>query len=188
MHILLLSTSDQNGSLILQSALSRHYTVTVLLPRGWYTPSHANVTLVTGLPTSQDDLEAALQTPAPPEAIVVAFDHVNIWELVARALLSAIKAVDLRDRTERKTSCSEMSLPRRLVFTHSNATQMGQEDYKRVNVIVRESGLPFVAAQRPHIEGIPRTIRASPCDGRGIAWMAAVKKVKMTQMTVKAVQ
>ncbi|GKU05271.1 hypothetical protein FLAG1_08754 [Fusarium langsethiae] len=185
MHILLLSTSDQNGSSVLQSAISRNYTVTVLLPYGSYSPSHANVTLVTGSSTSQHDLEAALQTPTFPEAVVVAFDHANIWELVARELLKAIAAVNLRTRTERKSSCSKISLPFRLVFTHSNAAQMGRADYNRVDAIVRESGLLFVPAQRSRISKILSTIRASPCDGRGVAWMAAVKRVGMTTGTAE---
>jgi hypothetical protein len=160
----------------------------LLLPYGSYTRSHANVTLVTGSSTSQRDLEAALQTPTPPEAVVVAFDHANIWELVARALLDAINAVNLRKRTEWKTSCSKISLPLRLVFTHSNVTQIGRDDYNRVDAIVQESGLPFVLAQHPRLSKIPGTIRASPCDGRGIAWMAAAKRVSMTQLLVDTVQ
>ncbi|KAH6966850.1 hypothetical protein EDB82DRAFT_517311 [Fusarium venenatum] len=185
MHILLLSTSDQNGSSVLQYAISRNYTVTALLPYGSYSSDHANITLITGSSTSQRDLEAALQTPTFPEAVVVAFDHTNIWELVARALLKAITAVNLRKRTELKSSCSKTSLPFRLVFTHSNAAQMGRHDYNRVDAIVRESGLPFVLAQRPRISKISRIIRASPCDGRGVAWMAAIKRDSMTTDTVQ---
>ncbi|CAF3482860.1 hypothetical protein SNK03_012683 [Fusarium graminearum] len=185
MHILLLSTSDQNGSAVLQSAISRNYTVTALLPYGSYSPSHANVILVTGSSTSQHDLETALQTPMFPEAIVIAFDHANLWELVARALLKAIAAVNLRKRTEWKSSYSQISLPFRLVFTHSNATQMGRDDYNRVDAIVRDSGLPFVLAPNSRVSKMPKTIRASPCDGRGVAWMAAVKRVSMATDTAQ---
>jgi len=182
MHILLLSTSHQNRSLIAQSALSRNYTVTMLLPRGSYIPNEANVTIVTGSPTCQHHLEAALQTPKVPEAIIVAFDDASIWESVTRALVNAIKAVHLRARTECKASCSSISLPLRLVFTHSSVKQMRQDDFNRVDTIVQESALPFVSVQCQPRQDTTSSIRASPCDGRGLAWMAAVKRANMTKV------
>ncbi|RBR06955.1 uncharacterized protein FIESC28_10866 [Fusarium coffeatum] len=181
MHILLLSTSHHNSSLIVQSALSRSYTVTMLLPLGSYVPNIANVTLVTGSPTCQHHLEAALQTPKSPQAIIIAFDDASIWDSVTRALVNAIKAVHLRTRTECKAPCSIMSLPLRLVFTHSSVKQMRRDYFNKADTIVQESTLPFVLVQCQPRQDTTNSIRASPCDGRGLAWMAAVKRANMAK-------
>ncbi|KAF5661306.1 hypothetical protein FHETE_8540 [Fusarium heterosporum] len=177
MHILLLSTSDRRGSLILQSALSRNYTVTILTPQTSHAFYHASVTFTTGSPTAQHDLEAALQTPTSPEAIVLAFDQVDVLEMATRALLSAVKSVHRGTHETVKAPCSDTTLPLRLVFSCCDAAHIGLDDYNRIDAIVRESGLPFVAAQWPRLpqESI-ETIRASPGDGRGAAWLAAVKR------------
>ncbi|KAF4993297.1 hypothetical protein FGRMN_6564 [Fusarium graminum] len=177
MHILLLSTSDRRGSLILHSALSRNYTVTVLTPQTSHAFYHTSLTLTTGSPTAQHDLEAALQTPTSPEAIVLAFDQADVLEIATRALLTAVKSVHRRTHEIVKAPCSDTTLPLRLVFSCCDAARIGLDDYTTIDAIVRESGLPFVAAQWPRL---PResmeTIRASPGDGRGAAWLAAVKR------------
>ncbi|KAF4955066.1 hypothetical protein FGADI_4811 [Fusarium gaditjirri] len=73
MHILLLSSPNHNSARIIQSALSLKFTITFLTPQTSQVPHHANVTLINGLPASQHDLEIALQTPTPPEAVILAF-------------------------------------------------------------------------------------------------------------------
>ncbi|KAJ4269587.1 hypothetical protein NW762_001254 [Fusarium torreyae] len=179
MHILLLGASDYNSSQILQSALSRNYTVTVLVRHELSTSYHPNLTLVTGSPTSQHDLEAALQTPTPPEAIIVALGHDDILESITRALLNAIKSVQHPYQSNGLASSPQrvMPLPLRLVFSPNDAMRIGPDEHNRVDAIVRASGLPFVLAQSPRlIRERPKSVRASPSDGRGAAWLAAVTR------------
>ncbi|KAF4970470.1 hypothetical protein FSARC_2489 [Fusarium sarcochroum] len=185
MHILLLGASDHNSSQILQSALSRNYTVTVLVRHELGTSYHPNLTLVTGSPTSQHDLEAALQTPTPPEAVIVALGHDDVLESITQALLNAIKGVQFRNQSKGfvsspqgvKASCLSMPLPFRLVFSPTDAMRIGPDDHTRVDSIVRESGLPFALARPPRLIREPRkSVRASPGDGRSAAWLAAVTR------------
>ncbi|KAM0345347.1 hypothetical protein ACHAPU_006508 [Fusarium lateritium] len=189
MHILLLSTSDRRGFSVLQSALSRNYTVTVLTPQTSHASYHPSLTLITGSPTSQHDLEVALQTPTSPEAIILAFDQADVLVVATRALLSAVKYVHRRNHEAVKAPCSDTTLPLRLVFSYGDATQIGSDDYNRIDAIVRESGLPFVAAPCPRL---PRqciaTIRVSPGDGRGAAWLAAVKRDDFALLPIHVVQ
>ncbi|KAM0286619.1 hypothetical protein ACHAO9_008052 [Fusarium lateritium] len=188
MHILLLSTSDRKGSLILQSALSRNFTVTILTPRPSCSSYYTNVTLITGSPTSQYDVEVALQTPAFPEAIILAFDRVDVLEIATRALLNAVKSVHrVQDTTG--ASPSAMSLPFRLVFNLCDATQTGFRERDVVDAVVRESGLPFVLTPRPRLAREPiKTLRVSPCDGRGAAWLAAIKRDSTVHLLADRVQ
>ncbi|KAG5659311.1 hypothetical protein KAF25_000513 [Fusarium avenaceum] len=189
MHILLLlTTPDRKGSLILQSALSRNYTVTVLTPRPSYLVYHANVTLITGSSTSQYDLEAALQTPTSPEAVILAFDQAGVLEMSTRALLSAVESVHrLRDTS--KALHSDTSLPFRLVFSPCDTTPIGAEAYHKVDAIVRESGLPFVLAPCVRLAREPiETPRVSPCDGRGATWLAAINRGSTAHLLADRVQ
>lgn len=95
--------------------------------------------------------------------------------------MNAIKAVHLRARTECKAPCSSMSLPLRLVFTHSSVKQMRRDDFNKVDTIVQESTLPFVLVQCQLRQDTTNSIRASPCNARGLAWMDAVKRANMAE-------
>ncbi|KAF4453206.1 hypothetical protein F53441_4079 [Fusarium austroafricanum] len=173
MHILLLSASDHNSSRILQSALSRNFTVTFLTPHSAYTRHHPNVTLINGLPASQHHLEDALQTPTYPEAVILAFYNTHVLEAVATTLLSALKAVNIREQAKTEVP---ISLPLRLVFIQSNTTQLESDSRKRIDTLIHESGLPFVLSQCPRLaRELPAIIRASPGDGRSDTWLAALK-------------
>ncbi|KAI7765558.1 hypothetical protein ACKAV7_010563 [Fusarium commune] len=182
MHILLLSSSNHNSARIIQSALSRNFTITFLTPQTSQIPHHANVTLINGLPASQHDLEIALQTPKPPEAVILAFYNTHVLEAVTHTLVRALKAIQTAKVNEEKDSAA---MPLRLVFIQSNAMQLEADGYKRVDKIVRESGLPFDLAQCPRLAGeLSATIRASPEEGRVAAWLATVKKARMAHFPV----
>ncbi|RBR14279.1 hypothetical protein FVER53590_11527 [Fusarium verticillioides] len=176
MHILLLCSSNHNSARIIQSALSRNFTISFLTPQTSQVPHHASVTLVNGLPASQHDLEMALQTPKPPEAVILAFYNTHVLEAVTHNLVRALKAIQTAKANEEKET---VAMPLRLVFIQSNAMQLEADGYKRVDRIVRESGLPFDLAQCPRLAGqLPATIRTSPEQGRVAAWLATVKKKK----------
>ncbi|KAH7237585.1 uncharacterized protein BKA55DRAFT_577853 [Fusarium redolens] len=186
MHILLLSSSNHNSTRIIQSALSRNFTITFLTPQTSYIPHHANVTLATGLPASQHDLETALQTPKPPEAVILAFYNAHVLEAVTHTLIRALKAVHIAKLNEEKDSAA---MPLRLVFIQSNAMQLGADGCNRIDKIVRESGLPFDLAQCPRLAGeLSCTVRTSPEEGRVATWLANVKKARMAHLVVDKAQ
>ncbi|KAI1039273.1 hypothetical protein LB505_007382 [Fusarium chuoi] len=180
MHILLLSSSNHNSARIIQSALSRNFTIAFLTPQASQIPHHANVTPINGLPASQHDLEIALQTPKPPEAVILAFYNTHVLEAVTHTLVRALKAIQTAKENEEMEAAAAM--PLRLVFIQSNAMQLDADGYKRVDKIIRESGLPFDLAQCPRLAGeLSATVRASPEEGRVAAWLATVKKARMAQ-------
>ncbi|KAF5556206.1 N domain-containing protein [Fusarium mexicanum] len=177
MHILLLSSSNHNSARIIQSALFRNFTIAFLTPQLSQFPHHPDVTLINGLPASQHDLEIALQTPKPPEAVILAFYNTHVLEAVTHTLIRALKAIQTTKVNEEKDSTA---MPLRLVFIQSNAMQLEADGYKRVDKIVRESGLPFDLAQCPRLTGeLSAAVRASPGEGRVAAWLATVKKARM---------
>ncbi|KAF4986034.1 hypothetical protein FDECE_16161 [Fusarium decemcellulare] len=215
MHILLIGASGRNGSLILQSALSRDYTVTALVRSlsASSLPSHPNLTLIAGSPISQSDLEGALQSPASPDAVIVALGHRrtgdspfappapdcphDLMESTTRSLLNAIQAV--RPSKQPKiivnssqgvgASLSSMFFALRLVFNYSKAMRMGLEDHAKVDAIVRESGLPFVLARPCRLsEGPAQSVRAWPDDGRGASWFATVSRASVAEWLLDAVE
>ncbi|KAF4337893.1 hypothetical protein FBEOM_8258 [Fusarium beomiforme] len=182
MHILLLSSSNHNSTRIIQSALSRNFTIAFLTPQPSYIPQHDDTTVITGLPASQHDLETALQTPRHPEAIILAFYNTHVLKAVTHALVRALKAIHLTNSSEAYDSAA---MPLRLVFIQSNAIQLEAEGYKKVDEIVRESGLPFDLAHCPRLAGeLSTAIQASPEEGRVAAWLATVKKARMAQLLV----
>ncbi|KAF5642807.1 N domain protein [Fusarium sp. NRRL 52700] len=177
MHIHLLSSSNHNSARIIQSALSRNFTITFLTYQTSHVPPHANATLINGLPASQHDLEIALLTPKPPEAVILAFYNTHVLEAVTHTLIRALKAIQSAKVEEEKEAAA---MPLRLVFIQSNAMHSEADGYKRVDTIVRESGLPFDLAQCPRLAGeLSATVRSSPEEGRVAAWLATVKKARM---------
>ncbi|KAM0429002.1 hypothetical protein ACHAPT_006806 [Fusarium lateritium] len=216
MHILLLGASGRNGSLILQSALNRGYTVTALVrtPSAFPNPTTPNLTLVTGSPTSQSDVETALQSPAPPDVVILALGHRkagtspfsptapdcphDLMESSTRALLNAIKAADLTKQPKLIVNSSQgvgasmasLSVLLRFVFNYSKGLRTGLDDHTNVDALVRESGLPFVLARPCRLtEGPITNVRAWPDDGRGApGWSAAVSRASVAEWLVDAVE
>ncbi|KAI8718412.1 NAD(P)-bd-dom domain-containing protein [Fusarium sp. LHS14.1] len=214
MHVLLLGASGRNGSLILQSALKRGYTVTALVRNpSVFTESSPNLTLVTGSPISQPDLEAALQSPTPPDAVIFALGHRkagtlpfsatatdcphDLMESSTKALLNAIKAANLAKQPKLIVNSSQgvgdsmasLSAPMRFILNYSKALRTGLDDHTKVDALVRESGLPFVLARACRLtEGSVATIRAWPDDGRDApGWSAAVSRASVAEWLVDAV-
>ncbi|KAM5345760.1 hypothetical protein ACJ41O_011621 [Fusarium nematophilum] len=216
MHILLLGATGRNGSLILQSALSRNHSVTALVrnPSSFPTPHSSLLTLVAGSPTSQSDLEAALlQLPHPPDAVIVALGHrrtgespfadpapdcpPDLVESAVRAVLAAVKAVK-PDRQPKivvnssqgvGSSWSSMTAPFRFVFTHSKAMRQGLEDHAKADALVRESGLAFVLARPVRLtEGPAGNVRSWPDDGRGAPWFTPITRASVAEWLVDAVE
>ncbi|WAO89175.1 NAD(P)-bd-dom domain-containing protein [Fusarium falciforme] len=215
MHIFLLGASGRNGSLILQSALKRGYTVTALVRNpSIFTNTSPNLTLVTGSPTSQPDLEVALQSPTPPDTVIFALGHRktgtspfaatapdcphDLMESSTKALLNAIKATNLIKQPKLIVNSSQgvgasmasLSAPIRFALNYSKALRTGLDDHTNVDALVRESGLPFVLARACRLtEGAVTTIRAWPDDGRGApGWSAAVSRASVAEWLVDAVE
>ncbi|RSL66318.1 hypothetical protein CEP54_003833 [Fusarium duplospermum] len=215
MHIILLGASGRNGSLILQSALKRGYTVTAIIRNpSAFTNTSPNLTLVTGSPTSQHDIETALRSPTPPDAVIVSLGHRragtslfsatapdcphDLMESSTKALLSAIKAANLTKQPKLIVNSSQgvgasmtsLSVPLRFIMNYSKALRTGLDDHTNVDALVRESGLPFVLARPCRLtEGPAITIRAWPDDGNGApGWSAAVSRASVAEWLVDAVE
>ncbi|RSL93826.1 hypothetical protein CEP52_013021 [Fusarium oligoseptatum] len=215
MHILLLGASGRNGSLVLQSALKRGHTVTALVRNpSTFTNTSPNLTLVTGSPTSQPDIETALQSPTPPDAVIVALGHRkagtspfastaldcphDLMESSTKVLLNAIKAANLTKQPKLIVNSSQgvgasmasLSAPMRFVLNYSKALRTGLDDHTNVDALVRQSGLPFVLARPCRLtEGPATTVRAWPDDGNGApGWSAAVSRASVAEWLVDAVE
>lgn len=215
MHILLIGATGVNGQLILKSALAHSHTVTALVrnPSSSSLPQDANLTTVSGSPTSQSDLEAALRSPRPPNAIIFALGHrrsgsspfsppepdcpPDLFEASIQALISAIKTINFTNPPKLVINSSQgvgpswksMAFPVRFIFSHSPAMRIGLADHARMDTIVRESGLPFVLA-RPTglVSGPAREVRVWPEDGKGAPWIATITRDSLAAWLVDAAE
>lgn len=77
MRILLLGANGRTGSLVLSEALSRQYTVTALVRRPDALSPQNNLSIVTGTPLSQPDVEKALASAPPSDPIRAVVSTIN---------------------------------------------------------------------------------------------------------------
>ncbi|KAI5456367.1 hypothetical protein BGZ63DRAFT_409064 [Mariannaea sp. PMI_226] len=218
MHILVLGATGRNGQLIVNSALSRNHTVTALVrdPSKAVLQQHPNLHLVRGSPTSQSDIESALQSSssAPINAVIFALGHRrlsgspfsapapdcphDLMETSAKALIAAIRACSTLPTQPKLIinssqgvgeSWNSMALPIKFIFSHATAMKMGLKDHERMDAVVRESGMPFVLG-RPTVlkEGEPKPVRAWPDDGNGMPWMPSITRESLAEWLVDAVE
>ncbi|KAL7813798.1 NAD(P)-binding protein [Trichoderma gracile] len=77
MHIFISGATGRNGRIVLSNALSRGHSVTVLArnPSSSSLPAHPNLTIIQGTPFSQQDVQKALTTPHPPNAIITTLNQ-----------------------------------------------------------------------------------------------------------------
>ncbi|PTB70034.1 NAD(P)-binding protein [Trichoderma citrinoviride] len=77
MHIFISGATGRNGRIVLDNALSRGHSVTVLArnPSSSSLPSHPNLTIIQGTPFSEKDVLKALTTPRPPTAIITTLNQ-----------------------------------------------------------------------------------------------------------------
>ncbi|KAM0351777.1 hypothetical protein ACHAPU_002289 [Fusarium lateritium] len=214
MHFLIIGGTGRNGSLALQEALSRGHTVTALVRNTASTkiPSHSNLTLVQGTPTSQSDISKALATPKAPQVIITALAQVRVTEspfaalhpdttpdfmaVSMRALLAAITQAHLPSNPKiivnsaqgAGTSWKSMNLPGKMLFSHGSMG-IGLKDHNEVDRLVRESGLPFVLARPVMLaEGEARLVKVWPDDGKGCAWMPKITRENVGKWLVDAAE
>lgn len=217
MHILILGGSGRNGRLIIQAALARDHSVTALVRDPDSLPSalaaHARLTIVRGTPTSQSDIEAALRTPAAPQAVISSLSirrtsdspwaplapdsPANLMSLSISALVCALRdaASDPPPKLVVNSSLGvgasfdAMLLPLRLIFRHTTM-RIGLRDHERVDDIVRKSGLPFVlprpAALRNSDADCP--VKVWPDNGRGMPWLGALTRESLAEWMVDAAE
>ncbi|KAF4978629.1 hypothetical protein FZEAL_5032 [Fusarium zealandicum] len=214
MHVLIIGGNGRNGSMAVEEAISRGHTVTALVrsPSTTKLPSHTNLTLVKGTPTSQSDLLMALQTPQAPSAIITALAQVRTTEspfaplrpdttpdflsASMRSLLAAISQARLPSNPKlvinsaqgAGSSWSSMNLPGKMIFSHGSMGT-GLKDHNQLDRFVRESGLLFVLA-RPCMlaEGEAKQVKVWPEDGKGCAWMPKITRASVGKWLVAAVE
>ncbi|KAF5676172.1 hypothetical protein FHETE_2299 [Fusarium heterosporum] len=214
MHFLIIGGTGRNGSLALQEALARGHTVTALVRNTASTklPTHSNLTLVQGTPTSQSDISKALATPRTPQVIITALAQVRVTEspfaalhpdttpdfmaVSMRALLTAITQANLpfnpkiivNSAQGAGTSWRSMNLPGKVLFSHGSMGT-GLKDHNEVDRLVRESGLSFVLARPVMLaEGEARLVKVWPDDGKGCAWMPKITRKSVGKWLVDAAE
>jgi putative NADH-flavin reductase len=78
MQILLLGATGRTGNLILASALSKNHAVTVLVREHSSLTSTPRLTIITGSPMAEQDVEKAIKAaPELPDAVVIALASVR---------------------------------------------------------------------------------------------------------------
>ncbi|CAF3489065.1 hypothetical protein SNK03_004336 [Fusarium graminearum] len=213
MHFLIIGATGRNGSLAVQEALSRGHTVTALV-RNTTTaklPSHSNLTLVQGVPTSESDITQALTTPQAPQVVITALAQVRVTEspfaalrpdttpdFLAVSMKALIAAINNSNSPKPKivvnssqgagSSWSSMNLPGKMIFSHGSMG-MGLKDHNVVDRLVRESGLVFVLSRPVMLaEGEAKPVKVWPDDGKGCAWMPKITRESVGKWLVDAAE
>ncbi|KAM0363118.1 hypothetical protein ACHAO7_010999 [Fusarium culmorum] len=213
MHFLIIGATGRNGSLAVQEALSRGHTVTALV-RNTTTaklPSHSNLTLVQGLPTSESDIAKALTTPHTPQVVITALAQVRVTEspfaalrpdttpdFLAISMAALIAAINNSTSPKPKivvnssqgagSSWASMNLPGKMIFSHGSMG-MGLKDHNVVDRLVRESGLVFVLSRPVMLaEGEAKPVKVWPDDGKGCAWMPQITRESVGKWLVDAAE
>ncbi|KAL4724394.1 hypothetical protein ACLX1H_009008 [Fusarium chlamydosporum] len=214
MHFLVIGATGRNGSLAVQEALSRGHTVTALV-RNTATakiPSHSNLTLLQGVPTSETDIIKALTTPQPVQVVVTALAQVRVTEspfaalrpdttpdflaVSMTALIGAINKAELASKPKiivnsaqgAGSSWRSMNLPGKMLFSHGSMG-IGLKDHNEVDRLVRESGLTFVLSRPVMLtEGEAQTVKVWPDDGKGCAWMPKITRKSVGKWLIDAAE
>ncbi|CZS79667.1 unnamed protein product [Fusarium graminearum] len=213
MHFLIIGATGRNGSLAVQEALSRGHTVTALV-RNTTTaklPSHSNLTLVQGVPTSESDITQAFTTPQAPQVVITALAQVRVTEspfaalrpdttpdFLAVSMKALIAAINNSNSPKPKivvnssqgagSSWSSMNLPGKMIFSHGSMG-MGLKDHNVVDRLVRESGLVFVLSRPVMLaEGEAKPVKVWPDDGKGCAWMPKITRESVGKWLVDAAE
>ncbi|VTO87246.1 unnamed protein product [Fusarium graminearum] len=213
MHFLIIGATGRNGSLAVQEALSRGHTVTALV-RNTTTaklPSHSNLTLVQGVPTSESDITQALTIPQAPQVVITALAQVRVTEspfaalrpdttpdFLAVSMKALIAAINNSNSPKPKivvnssqgagSSWSSMNLPGKMIFSHGSMG-MGLKDHNVVDRLVRESGLVFVLSRPVMLaEGEAKPVKVWPDDGKGCAWMPKITRDSVGKWLVDAAE
>ncbi|EKJ74363.1 hypothetical protein FPSE_05434 [Fusarium pseudograminearum CS3096] len=213
MHFLIIGATGRNGSLAVQEALSRGHTVTALV-RNTTTaklPSHSNLILVQGVPTSESDITKALTTPQHPRVVITALAQVRVTEspfaalrpdttpdFLALSMTALIAAINNLNSPKPKivvnsaqgagSSWSSMNLPGKMIFSHGTMG-MGLKDHNVVDRLVRESGLVFVLSRPVMLaEGEAKPVKVWPDDGKGCAWMPKITRESVGKWLVDAAE
>ncbi|CAG7558724.1 unnamed protein product [Fusarium equiseti] len=214
MHFLIIGATGCNGSLAVQEALSRGHTVTALVRNTSNSkiPTHANLTLVQGVPTSESETVKALTTPQPPQVVISTLAQVRVTEspfaalrpdttpdfmaVSMKALISAIHNANLPTKPKiivnsaqgAGSSWRSMNLPGKMLFSHGSMG-IGLKDHNEVDRIVRQSGLTFVLARPVMLaEGEARPVKVWPDDGKGCAWMPKITRESLGKWLVDAAE
>ncbi|KAJ6441778.1 TrkA-N domain-containingdehydrogenase [Purpureocillium lavendulum] len=140
MHIYIAGASGRNGRLVLQEALERGHTVTALVRTPSSLPPHPNLTVISGTPASQADVERGLVTPRPAAAVITALgarrtsdspfaplrpddSPPDLLASTTRVLLAAIARVFSSSESDggpdSKTASSSMPAPPKVVANSS---------------------------------------------------------------------
>lgn len=213
MHFFISGATGRNGTIAMQYALSRDHTVTILTRNPSAVVAHPNLTVVKGTPTSQADVEKALQTPRRPQAIISLINPrrtsenlfaplapespVDLLEDTANILVAAVKAV-FADKSESMpkliinsslgvgSSWSGLPLIFRFIFFISTM-RLTIRDHDNMDKVIRASGLPFVLARPARLDDAAVSeLKVLPDNGKGVGLSTAASRQAVGEWLVKA--
>ncbi|KAL6854144.1 NAD(P)-binding protein [Trichoderma novae-zelandiae] len=200
MHIFISGATGRNGRIVLDNALARGHSVTVLArdPSSSPLPSHLNLA---------QDVEKALTTPRPPNTIITTLNQRRISENPFSAL-SPDSPPDLLASTTKTllaalTTLLQTSPPifprgtppppppkkNHRQFPLRGPRIIAVKDHNDMDRSVRESGFAFVLARAARLtDGPAREVRVWPDDGEGCGWNAAVGRESLGRWMVSAAE
>lgn len=216
MHFFISGATGRNGTVAMQYALEHSHTVTILARNPSAVASHPNLTVVKGTPTSQADVEKALQTPRLPQAIISSLNPrrtsenlfaplspespVDFLEDTAKILVAAVKAVFAGQPASTMpkiiinsslgvgSSWSGLPMIFRFVFLISTM-RLTIKDHDNMDKVIRDSGLPFVLARPARLDEEPaKGLRVLPDNGKGVGLSASASRQDVGEWLVKAAE
>ncbi|KAI3543251.1 hypothetical protein CABS01_11076 [Colletotrichum abscissum] len=220
MHILLIGATGRNGTLVLSEALSRNHTITALVrdPTTTSLPSHKNLTLTKGSPLSLQNLLSAMQTPTPPDAIIITLNPRRLTDSPFSALdpntppallhdsvsntLQAIKTLNLPRNPKlvmnsmqgAGASSKSLIFPLRALFNHTNMKHT-LDDHNAVDALFRGNDdaaakdVDWVLVRPPMLtEGESLPVKVYDDEGSGVCWMPKITRRSVAGFMVDAVE
>ncbi|EGR45834.1 uncharacterized protein TRIREDRAFT_110615 [Trichoderma reesei QM6a] len=217
MHIFISGATGRNGRIVLSNALSRGHSVTVLArnPSSSSLPSHPNLTIIQGTPFSEQDVQKALATPRPPNAIIITLNQrrtsdnpfspltpdspPDLLSTTTKVLLGALNGlfqaspqaapkIIANSLFGARESWDSLFWPVRAIMCCSTM-KLAIKDHNEMDRLIRESGLAFVCARPARlIDGPAGEVKVWSDEGKGCGWNAVISRESLGAWMVSAAE
>ncbi|THV90207.1 hypothetical protein D6D02_05896 [Aureobasidium pullulans] len=173
-NILLIGATGRTGRLVLESALTRGYTVTALIRPSSSLPSHPSLTISRGSPLETSDITTALATTdgsvviistlgqtrtsgnpfaattSPP--LFMSASATTVVEAIKRQPANKVQKVIIMSMFGTNSSFANLNCLMRATMTYSNMKQT-LEDQNAVDKAIKQSGVVFVMPRPAMLRG-----------------------------------
>ncbi|KAI1186416.1 hypothetical protein F5B17DRAFT_361695 [Nemania serpens] len=208
MHLLVLGGSGRTGQLIVEEALSKGHSVTVLVRSLSSVAARPGLTPVQGTPMKREDITRAFEAlPTRPEAVLVALSMRRVSdspfaavspdtpdrimeESVANAISVmkdfGIKRIIILSQWGAGSSFSSVNLLFRAMFKHTNMKH-GLAAHNAVDEEIRQAGVEFAQVRACVLaDGDAAPIRLYPDDGEAIGCLPKITRASVARFMVEA--